>query len=250
MTGMTTEQAIMSSHNVQDYFIDLEKFEQPMELHISIIVCIIIVSISGNASVIFFYTRQKPIKSSSIFILVIAFLDMFASLIVVPQFAFIKHFIFLRQSGDSRLRNMFFTMLIFVEAFYLTLLDCMAIDRVLAVFYPYAYKQAGRQIKFMISCAAGFSLIVAIVLPQLDMANESKILKTTCGVLIIASFAVIIVSYLAIIYRLNKHTQKVRHRLSEPKAKRNVTVTNIEGEIADKEKCLEQPTTVQRKVFG
>ena len=243
---MANESDLFYSDDIQvsspKYAISIDDFEQPAELHISVITTIITLSLLGNSFIIYFYSRRaKPFKPGYIFILTIAIVDIFASVCISPQFAFLKIFIMLRRAGDRRLRDMFFVMFIFVELFYITLLDCMAIDRFLAVFRPFTYKMSNKRILNMIIGAATLSIVIAVILTLLDSdKHKAVLLKTISGCIIIVLFIILVTAYPAIIIKLAKHRKRVRkvHTSSTESKGASKDITNQNSLAISGTNCL------------
>ena len=219
----------------------LPNFEQPAIVHILCAATIISLTLVGNAFVIYIYSKKKPIRMGYIFILTIAALDIFAALTITPQFTFIKYYlIMLGRYGDSRPRDQFLTLLIFVETFYLALLDCMAVNRVLAVFSPYTYKQSRGRTVAMITTAAVASLLLAATLPQIDKRNsEPIIMRVTVSLIPIASFALMACTNIAVIFKLRKTKQQVFSTSGKSASSRNET------DLTSKD-CLQSPTFLSK----
>ena len=197
---------------------NLRIFDLPTPIHIICVGLITSLSLSGNSLVLYIYAKKKkPMNVGNIFILAMAILDIYASLAIPTQFAmmytYVKNKIYHERENEWRQEMMlyfFFTVLLL----YLELLVSMALDRVWAVFAPFSYTQSKKRILVMIAFEILFSISMAVTLRQTVNTSLGNYNKVALGMVIIAAFITLAVSYSAIIVRLHRNRKKVTFNMA------------------------------------
>ena len=208
-----TEITVMDSNEVKTlspFAVELlKKFDIPTPVHIICICLIMFFSICGNTLVLYVYLRKKPFNVGNMFIITLAVLDIYAAIVIPPQFAMIHYFIERALYQDFWRRKMVLYFLLTVLFLYLEILVSIALDRVWAVFAPYSYTQSKKRITGIILLEIIISVILSVLLREINDVGYGKFNQASIGVFIIVCFSILVCSYIAIIYKLKKNKRKV-----------------------------------------
>ena len=147
-----------------------------------------------------------------IFIIALAILDIFASVVVAPQIPFADYYIDLYRRGNAVPIEMFFLVLPFLIMSYLFILTSIAVDRAVAVLKPYSYTQSQRRTVMVILTDVLISLVLSlqIQLVRQVFGEKGQFGRSMISVFIVLSFLVIVISYSLIIYKLRKQNRTIR----------------------------------------
>ena len=133
-----------------------------MEAFVSTSIRIIMVTLSflfggvGNGTILYIYAKDKQLAART-FILILAAVDLYSSLVLMPQFPLI---------GAGLLGyEITVPQMVFVQMTYMLVTVTMALDRVFAVFTPFKYAVNRRR---LLRCMAG---LASVILPFVSFGS-------------------------------------------------------------------------------
>ena len=131
-----------------------------------IAVCFIMVSgCVGNGLVIRLYGDKRKAYPNREFVIAFALLDLFGCLILAPQIAMLRWFLYLYELGNTVWIKIFFTTFSFVTLAYLCILDAVALERVWAVFRPYKFRPSKKRTCVIIMSTTSTCALQSFVMP-------------------------------------------------------------------------------------
>ena len=188
-----------------------EEFKAPIAVHIICVTAILVIGLFGNAFAIRYYAR-KSLTSGNAFIIALAILDIVIIVLVVPQIPLFRTYIVMRERSECGFCFEGFLMfLFFFMHSYLSVLVCMALDRVYAVFRPYTYTQSWKRSLYASASGVAFSGALVTISYALEIEDTKGLVSRTANsVFIMVSCTVIIASYAAISCKLRRHRRQIQ----------------------------------------
>ena len=182
----------------------------PLTVHIFAVVFIVFTGTIGNGIIIYITIKTQSIKETDIYILALAFIDLAICLIICPQYAlFIKYFEMFKNNQPFMMLQLF-ACLTFSMLTCTGVLSAIALNRVYAVFLPFAYTSSTKRAKLIVAIifSIGLMIVSDYFIPNLYsryVFRHALYAIWICIFLIVTSS-----SYLAIAVRLNRlrHTNK------------------------------------------
>ena len=189
--------------------------------HIICVIIIVVFCLSGSSFTIYFYSKKKPVNVGRIFIIALALLDIFASVVVAPQIPFADYYIELFERGKVVPIDLFFLVLPFLIMSYLFILTSIAVDRAVAVLKPYSYTQSQKRTVMIVITDMLISLVLSLQIKVVRQVfgEKGQFGRSMISVFIVLSFLAILISYSLIIYKLKK-----QNRIIKPKNQGNIVI--------------------------
>ena len=193
----------------------------PVILHIFAVVTIVINGMIGNGIILYIH-MHKPLKEADIYIIALAFVDLFACIVICPQYPFLNEYSDAYMGINTFALVQLMGLMRLCYEIYLGLLTAIALNRVHAVFRPYTFTSSTKRSKIIV--------VFIIVISLLDACLSHILPMEITGGLLIISIAVcltlISTSYLSIAVKLYRHRHKIEHQV-------NATSETIKKRIAD-----------------
>ena len=186
-----------------------------MLAHIVCVAGIIVLSLSGSMFSIYDYSKKTLMSKASTFIISLAILDVFA-MVVVVQIHFLLQYRHLREfHGYIWPRVVFRSTTRFVMVSYLLILTSIALDRVYAVYRPFACNHSSTYIIKLIIFELIFASLLSVIakfIQELVFVFDDSYKRMFLMSVICISFSIILISYLLIVCKLRSQKTKVSTR--------------------------------------
>ena len=187
----------------------------PLWIHTCCVTLILLLGIGGNSYIIHHYRRKRKRTSGDIFYIALAIVDLFAVIIVCPQWPIQQYL--LEDDGSKNESNddnpafvVFLCTVLFGKISYMSLIAVMSMDRFFAVYFPTRYNQSPKRIA-IVSLVTITTNCILSSFPAFgtSFVYRQAILCTIVLIFITCSLCMVGTSYTAILYKVRQSKRKV-----------------------------------------
>ena len=178
--------------------------DAPISLHIIAVTCFMLTGGILNFVIIFLKLRKNILQETDVYIVALAFVDIFACVALSPQHPFITSYIkrYVEDQPFALSQYMFcFSTVMFT---YVQLLTIIAVNRLFAVLKPHSFQSSVKRGCIIVASLAiiGISHTVMVALFQDVIQHGNEITHVIMVLEIALCFGSLGVSYILIFYKL------------------------------------------------
>ena len=179
--------------------------------HICVVLFFMIFGIPGNTFVIYICFRKGMKSASEKYMVFLAIVDMYALIVVLPQYPFLSYYFKSAIEGCFTLLQFFNVLLAVYVTGYLVILVGITINRMFAVFSKVNYSMIAKKTLIGTGIAFFLNFIVAILLfvPTSKAFHSFLQVKVFLG-WIATTLVIIIICYVSIIIKLTQMTTSLQ----------------------------------------
>ena len=188
-------------------------YQTKPSVHVLCIAIILTLGLIGNIFVMHMYSKKQHFKVHNIYIITLSVIDMFACVFVSPQVAFLHFYDIQQQLGYPEFMELYIVSVKLVVQTYFAILVFIAIERVRIVFSTGVHIQSIKKSVIKMVCITITSIIISVSSSVIQFEFSSGLGKAASKIMLvtiaISSFFILVISYLAILHKLNKRSRHI-----------------------------------------